>query len=78
MTGVKMSARARFAAVVLSIGSTALGACATNPATGRRQFSLMSEGQELAIGREQDLQVRKEMGVYNDFARSRSGSRRSD
>ena len=27
--------------------------CATNPATGQRQFSLMSEDQELAIGREQ-------------------------
>lgn len=25
-------------------------ACATNPATGRREFSLMSEQQEIAIG----------------------------
>jgi predicted Zn-dependent protease len=41
-------------------------ACATNPATGKRQFSLMSEEQELAIGQQQDLQIRKEMGVYNN------------
>ena len=45
----------------------ALGvACATNPATGQRQFSLMSEEKEVAIGQQQDAQVRKEMGVYSD------------
>jgi predicted Zn-dependent protease len=41
-------------------------ACATNPVTGKREFSLMSEAQELQIGQEQDAQVRKEMGVYDD------------
>lgn len=41
-------------------------ACATNPATGQRQFSLMSEDKEIAIGLQQDAQVRKEMGVYSD------------
>jgi predicted Zn-dependent protease len=41
-------------------------ACATNPVTGKREFSLMSEAQELQIGLEQDAQVRKEMGVYGD------------
>src|SRR5215471_9055312 len=40
--------------------------CATNPATGQRQFNLMSEAQELQIGQESDLQVRQEMGVYDD------------
>jgi predicted Zn-dependent protease len=40
--------------------------CATNPATGKRQLSLMGEDQEIQIGREQDAQVRKEMGVYGD------------
>src|SRR5262252_2397918 len=43
-------------------------ACATNPVTGRREFSLMSEDQEIQIGQEQDAQVRKEMGVYSDRA----------
>jgi predicted Zn-dependent protease len=41
-------------------------ACATNPATGQRQFNLMSEAQELQLGQESDLQVRHEMGVYDD------------
>src|SRR5437773_1690500 len=40
--------------------------CATNPATGQRQFSLMSEDQEIAIGRQQDAEVRRQMGVYDD------------
>ena len=44
----------------------AAAACATNPATGKRQFSLMSEDQEIAIGLQQDTDVRKEMGVYAD------------
>jgi predicted Zn-dependent protease len=40
--------------------------CATNPATGEREFSLMSEAQEIQIGQEQDVQVRQQMGVYDD------------
>jgi predicted Zn-dependent protease len=43
-----------------------LVACATNPATGRREFSLMSEAQEISLGRESDPQIRAEMGVYDD------------
>ena len=40
--------------------------CATNPVTGRREFTLMSEAQEIAIGRESDPQIKAEMGVYDD------------
>jgi predicted Zn-dependent protease len=43
-----------------------VAACATNPATGRREFNLMSESQEIAIGQESDPQIKAEMGVYND------------
>ena len=43
-------------------------ACATNPATGQHQFSLMSEDQELQIGQQQDVEVRRQMGVYADPA----------
>jgi predicted Zn-dependent protease len=53
---------------VLAIAAVAAGACATNPATGQRQFSLMSEAQEIQIGQQQDVQVRREMGVYEDRA----------
>ena len=43
-------------------------ACATNPATGRSNFNTMSEANEVALGKEADAQVRKEMGVYDDAA----------
>ena len=43
-------------------------ACATNPVTGRREFNLMSEAQEISIGQESDPQIRREMGVYDDQA----------
>jgi predicted Zn-dependent protease len=43
-----------------------LAACATNPATGKRQVNLMSEAQEVSMGQEADAQVKKEMGVYSD------------
>jgi predicted Zn-dependent protease len=43
-------------------------ACATNPVTGRREFNLMSEAQEISIGQESDPEIKREMGVYNDPA----------
>jgi predicted Zn-dependent protease len=46
-------------------------ACATNPVTGKREFNLMSESQEIAIGREADPQVRREFGEYRDEALQR-------
>ena len=46
-------------------------ACATNPVTGQRELTLMSASQEIAIGKDADLQVRQEMGVYNDPALQR-------
>jgi predicted Zn-dependent protease len=42
--------------------------CALNPATGQREFSLMSESQEIAIGQEMDAQIQREMGIYDDKA----------
>ena len=43
-----------------------LVACATNPATGEREFSLMSEAQEIQLGKEMDVEVRRQMGVCED------------
>jgi len=48
-----------------------LAACATNPVTGQRELSLMSEAQEIQIGKEMDVQVRQEMGAYDDPALQR-------
>jgi predicted Zn-dependent protease len=42
--------------------------CATNPATGQRQLMLVSESQEIQMGKDADVDVRKQMGVYNDAA----------
>src|SRR6267142_311046 len=54
-------------ALLLALATLVAG-CATNPVTGKRELSLMSEAQELQIGQQQDAEVRKEMGVYNDRA----------
>ena len=58
--------RAHVAAAVGAILTMLVSACATNPATGQREFSLMSEAQEVQLGQEMDPQVKQEMGVYND------------
>jgi len=52
--------------VVFLLFVAVLVGCATNPVTGKREFSLMSEAQEIQIGQEMDPQVRQEMGVYED------------
>ena len=44
----------------------ALAACATNPVTGERELSLMSEQQEIAIGQQYDTEVRQQMPPYDD------------
>ena len=55
-------------AVVVAVLTTA---CATNPVTGKREFSFMSEEQEINLGRELDAQVRQEMGLYENDALQR-------
>ena len=53
-------------AALVAILALLVSACATNPATGQREFSLMSEAQEIQLGQEMDPQIKQEMGVYND------------
>src|SRR5437868_15340003 len=45
-----------------------LAACATNPATGEKDFVLMSEEQEIALGRQADPKIRQQYGVYDNKA----------
>jgi predicted Zn-dependent protease len=68
-----MTSRARIqnSFVLIAVGLAATLACATNPATGNREFSLMSEAQEIQLGKEMDTQVRAEMGIYEDAALQR-------
>jgi predicted Zn-dependent protease len=53
--------RALFPALLLL-----LAACATNPVTHKREFSLVSEGQEIQIGQESHPQVIRQFGVYEE------------
>jgi predicted Zn-dependent protease len=41
-----------------------LAACATNPVTGKRQLMLMSEAQEIQLGRDYDPQILAAFGEY--------------
>jgi predicted Zn-dependent protease len=50
----------------LSATLAVLAACATNPVTGRRELSLVSEAQEIQMGRQYDQQIVAEMGLYPD------------
>ena len=42
--------------------------CARNPVTGKRQVVLMSEEQEIAMGKEADPQIVAQFGLYQDQA----------
>jgi predicted Zn-dependent protease len=48
-----------------------LAACATNPATGESEISLIGEGQEVQMGNEADPQIIASMGLYEDEALQR-------
>ena len=57
--------RGSVSAMALALAILA-GACATNPVTGEREFTLMSEEQELALGQQADVEVQQQMGLYED------------
>jgi predicted Zn-dependent protease len=40
--------------------------CAVNPVTGKKELNLISESQEIAMGKETDVEIRQEYGVYAD------------
>lgn len=41
-------------------------ACAINPVTGKKELSLFSEQQEIALGQNTDEEIRRQFGVYDD------------
>ncbi len=47
---------------------TAVAACATNPVTGRPDVVMMSEAQEIQLGREEHAKILQEFGRYDDLA----------
>ncbi len=50
---------------LVMLALTALSGCATNPVSGKQDFVMMSESDEIALGKKSDLEVRKEYGVYD-------------
>lgn len=50
---------------VLSLLCVAI-ACATNPATGKRELMLVSEAQEIGLGRQADAEAVSAYGLYDD------------
>src|SRR5438094_7990772 len=56
----------RGAARLALLAGLGAGACAVNPATGSRQLMLISESQEIAMGRDYDQQVAASIGLYPD------------
>jgi predicted Zn-dependent protease len=63
LTGMRCSRYVVVAAVIVCI---ALPGCATNPATGERQLSLISRAQEIQLGRQSAQQVQQTLGFVDD------------
>jgi predicted Zn-dependent protease len=53
------------ALLVLTLGA-GLSGCATNPVTGQQDFVLLSEDQEIALGRQEHPKILKQFGRYPD------------
>ena len=54
--------------VAAGLGAAVMAGCATNPATGERELSLIGEQQEISMGRQADQDVQATIGVYEDPA----------
>ena len=64
MTSRTMPACLRMLAAA-AVAATAV-ACSVNPATGERQLTLISEAQEIQMGREADQEITAQLGLYPD------------
>ena len=54
--------------VIMQSAVILINSCAVNPVTGRNQFMLVSEKQELEMGRQYDPQVISTFGEYQNAA----------
>jgi predicted Zn-dependent protease len=59
------SSSRRAAAVLLA---AVVAACATNPATGKRELSFIGEQQEIQMGQQADQEISAAVGIYRDAA----------
>lgn len=60
-----MKLSSRYAGMFLLIYML-FSSCAKNPVTGKNDFMLMSENQEIAMGQQSDPEVKAFFGIYND------------
>jgi predicted Zn-dependent protease len=60
--------RSQLRVVAVALLAPLLTACATNPVTGQRQLSLISESQEIQLGREAAEEVAQSIGFVEDAA----------
>ncbi len=56
------------ALICLSLGAGGALGCAVNPVTGKSELSLVSEAQEIDMGRQNAQSVAQSIGYYNDAA----------
>ncbi|HET7463984.1 MAG TPA: M48 family metalloprotease [Longimicrobium sp.] len=66
MQKTRKSRTGRWVAAALVAGGATAAACAVNPVTGRNQLSLVSEAQEIQLGRQSAVQVSQEIGLVPD------------
>jgi predicted Zn-dependent protease len=66
MSRMTFLAHARSHGLVWLFAGIAASGCATNPATGKNQLMLVSEDQEIAMGRQADSAVITSIGLYPD------------
>ncbi len=55
-------------AILIALLIGAVTGCQTNRATGESQFNLMSMDQEIAMGRDADVEISRSIGLYADDA----------
>ena len=56
----------RIVASAVCLLGMAVASCATNPATGKKEITLMTEQQELELGRQAAAEVERQMPAYQD------------
>jgi len=62
----RISRRSALAGMGLFTGAAFLESCAVNPVTGKREFMLMGEDEEINMGKEAHGQIVEEYGAYGD------------
>jgi predicted Zn-dependent protease len=65
---MKLRISQRLPLLAAAAASLLLTDCAQNPVSGNPNFVTMSESQEVQVGREEDVKVRQQYGVYDNKA----------